>query len=79
MIHRHTWPVPPIFKFLQEKGNIPEEEMLRTFNNGVGLVMVVNEGLVSDVLLRLQGLHEQAFVMGEIAGRKPEEPPVVYV
>jgi len=79
VIYRHTWPVPPIFKFLQEKGNIPEEEMLRTFNNGVGLVMVVNEDLVSDVLLRLQGLHEQAFVMGEIAGRKPEEPPVVYL
>jgi len=79
VIHRQTWDVPPIFKLLQEKGNIPEEEMLRTFNNGIGLVMVVAPELESDVLLRLQGLHEQAFVIGEIVERKPEEPPLVYV
>jgi phosphoribosylformylglycinamidine cyclo-ligase len=79
VIQRHSWPVPPIFKLIQEKGNVPEEEMFRTFNNGVGLVLVVNEEVVSDVLLRLQGLQEQAFVMGEIAARKPEEPPLVYI
>jgi phosphoribosylformylglycinamidine cyclo-ligase len=64
---------------LQEKGNIPEEEMFRTFNNGVGMVMVVAEDLVADVLLRLQGLQEQAFVMGEIVARKNDDPPLVYV
>jgi len=79
VVHRQSWPVPPIFQFLQEKGNIPDEEMLRTFNNGIGLVMVVAEELVADVLLRLQGLHEQAFLIGEIAARKPEDPPLVYV
>jgi len=79
VVHRQSWPVPPIFQFLQEKGNIPDEEMLRTFNNGIGLVMVVAEDLVADVLLRLQGLHEQAFVIGEIVARKPEDPPLVYV
>jgi len=79
VIHRQTWPVPPIFQFLQEKGNIPDEEMLRTFNNGLGLVMVVAEELVADVLLRLQGLQEQAFLIGEIVSRKPENPPVIYV
>jgi phosphoribosylformylglycinamidine cyclo-ligase len=79
VIHRHAWTVPPIFRFLQEKGNIPEEEMLRTFNNGVGMVMVVAENLVADVLLRLQGLQEQAYVLGEIVARKNDDPPVVYV
>ncbi len=79
VVHRQSWPVPPIFQFLQKKGNIPDEEMLRTFNNGIGLVMVVAEDLVADVLLRLQGLHEQAFVIGEIVARKPEDPPLVYV
>jgi len=79
VVQRQSWPVPPIFRFLQEKGNIPDEEMLRTFNNGIGLVMVVAEELVGDVLLRLQGLHEQAFVIGEIVARKPEDPPVVFV
>jgi hypothetical protein len=41
--------------------------------------MVVAEEQVADVMLRLQGLHEQAFLMGEIAARKPEDPPLVYV
>lgn len=79
VLQRQSWPVPPIFHLLQEKGNIPDEEMLRTFNNGIGMVMVVAGDLVADVLLRLQGLHEQAFVIGEIVARKPENPPLVFV
>jgi len=78
-IRRGSWPVPPIFSFLQEKGNIPEEEMLRTFNNGIGLALVVDEEVVGDVLLRLQGLNEAGFVIGEVVGRKNDEPPLVYV
>ncbi len=78
-IHRRSWPVPSIFHFLQEKGNIPEIEMLRTFNNGIGLVLVVAPELVSDVLLRLQGLNDHGYLMGEIAARKEGEAPRVYV
>ena len=79
VIRRQSWPRPPIFHFLKEQGNIPEEEMLRTFNNGIGLVLVVDEPQVEDVLLRLQGLGEPAFVIGEITARKNDEPPLVYV
>jgi phosphoribosylformylglycinamidine cyclo-ligase len=79
VLHLNSWPVPPIFRFLQEKGNVLPEEMLRTFNNGIGLVAVVAEDLVADVLLRLQGLNEKAYVIGEILARKNDEPPLVYV
>jgi len=79
VLHRQSWPAPPIFKLVQEKGNIPETEMLRAFNNGIGLVLAVDEDLVSDVLLRLQGLQERAYVIGEVIARKPEAPPLVYV
>jgi phosphoribosylformylglycinamidine cyclo-ligase len=79
VIRRQSWPVPPIFHFLKEQGNIPEAEMLRTFNNGIGLALVVDEKLVADVMLRLQGLGEQAFVIGEVAARKNDEPPVAYL
>lgn len=79
VLQRQRWPVPPIFHLLQEKGNIPDEEMLRTFNNGIGMVIVVAPELEADVLLRLQGLHEQAFVIGEIVARKPEDPSLVFV
>jgi phosphoribosylformylglycinamidine cyclo-ligase len=79
VLHRQAWPRPPIFHFLKEAGNIPEEEMLRTFNNGIGLALVVDEGVVDDVLLRLQALGEHAFVIGEIVARKNDEPALVYV
>jgi phosphoribosylformylglycinamidine cyclo-ligase len=79
VIHRQSWPVPPIFSFLQELGNIPDAEMLRTFNNGIGLALVVDEELLADILLQLQALGEHAYVIGEIAARKNDEPPVVYV
>jgi len=78
VIKLDSWPVPPIFKFLQELGNIPLEEMLRTFNYGIGLVVVVPPEQENDVLLRLQGLQEEAFVIGDISERKKDAPPVVF-
>ncbi len=74
-----SWPVPPIFRFLQELGNVPLEEMLRTFNYGIGLVVVVPPEQETDVLLRLQGLNEEAYVIGDINERKNDAPPVVFV
>jgi phosphoribosylformylglycinamidine cyclo-ligase len=78
VLHRQSWPVPPIFHFLKEQGNIPEDEMRRTFNHGIGLALVVDQELVADILFRLQALGEHAFVIGEIAARKNDEPSVVY-
>jgi phosphoribosylformylglycinamidine cyclo-ligase len=74
-----AWPLPPIFQFLQELGNIPLPEMLRTFNNGIGLVLAVPPEQETDVLLRLQGLKEEAFVIGDIVERKNDAPAVVFV
>jgi phosphoribosylformylglycinamidine cyclo-ligase len=79
VIHRQSWPVPPIFHLLRTLGNIPEEEMLRTFNNGIGLVLVVDGDLVNDVTQRAEALGEMAYVIGEIAARKEDEAPLIYV
>ena len=79
VIKLDSWLVPPIFKFLQELGDIPLAEMLRTFNYGIGLVLVVPPEQETDVLLRLHGLQEEAFVIGEISERKNDAPPVVFV
>ncbi len=79
VIKKQSWPVPPIFHLLRDRGNIPEDEMLRTFNNGIGLALMVAEEHEADVLLRLQGLNEQGYVIGEIIERKNDDPPLVYV
>jgi phosphoribosylformylglycinamidine cyclo-ligase len=66
LIRRGGWEVPPVFTFLQQAGNVPEAEMLRTFNNGIGMVAVVPEAAATEVLERLAALKEKAFLIGEV-------------
>src|SRR5690606_15986863 len=40
-LHRDAWALPPLFRWLQENGNVAEEEMLRVFNCGIGMVVIV--------------------------------------
>jgi phosphoribosylformylglycinamidine cyclo-ligase len=68
-----SWEIPPIFPYLQKAGNIEKEEMLRVFNNGIGLVAVVPSNAVQEVLARLTAMQEEAFVIGEIVERDPSE------
>lgn len=79
VIHREAWPRPPIFEFLQRQGNIPEADMWRTFNNGIGMVVVIPEEMVGEIQHRLQALKEQAFVIGEVVAREPGAPPLIYL
>ncbi|MBW1917189.1 MAG: phosphoribosylformylglycinamidine cyclo-ligase [Deltaproteobacteria bacterium] len=79
VIYPGRWPRPPIFDLIQHRGHIPESEMWRTFNNGIGMVVVVTEELLTEVLQRLEAVNEQAFVIGEIVARNPEELPLVYL
>jgi phosphoribosylformylglycinamidine cyclo-ligase len=79
VIHRQQWTRPPIFTLLQEKGEIPEDEMWQVFNNGIGMVMVVGEEYVVDILQRLTALRENAFIIGEIVARKKDATPLLYL
>lgn len=67
IIDRNSWDKQPIFELLREGGNIPEDEMYRTFNYGIGMVIVVPADETDDILSRLSGLNEKAWLIGEIA------------
>lgn len=69
-LKKGSWEIPPIFTFLQQAGGVEENEMLRVFNNGIGLVAVVPEKSVQDVLARLHAMHEKAYIIGEIIERE---------
>ena len=79
VIARSTWTVPPVFTFLQKAAQISNEEMLRTFNNGLGLVIVVSEEETSEVLLRLKAMGETAYHIGRVESRGEAEEPVQIV
>ena len=72
-LKKDSWEVPPIFTFLQKAGNVDDGEMMRVFNNGLGLVAVVPENAVQDVLARLNAMQETAFVIGEIVERDADD------
>jgi len=66
-IQKDSWELPAVFKLLQSAGNIEENELLRTFNCGIGMVLIVPEREAEEILIRLSGLNERAFVIGEVA------------
>jgi phosphoribosylformylglycinamidine cyclo-ligase len=73
IFRRDSWEVPPIFTYLQKAGGVEELEMMRVFNNGIGLVAVVPDKAVADVLARLSAMQEKAFVIGEIVERQTDD------
>jgi phosphoribosylformylglycinamidine cyclo-ligase len=65
-LRRNSWEIPPVFLFLQQAGHVTHQEMIRTFNNGIGMVAVVPEAALEETLACLARLNETAFVIGEI-------------
>lgn len=61
-----SWERPWIFRLIQETGGVPEEDMRRTFNLGVGMILIVSPKDVDRVQAALRRKHEHPFVIGEI-------------
>jgi phosphoribosylformylglycinamidine cyclo-ligase len=78
IVHRGSWDIHPIFSFLKEKGKISEEEMFRTFNNGIGMILVVRPKEVEDLLARLHSLGEKSYVIGEVGKTEREQETIVF-
>lgn len=67
VINGSGWSVPPIFPFLQRLGNISQTEMYRTFNMGIGLLVMVDEAEANDICHHFNAVGEKASIIGEIA------------
>ncbi len=63
----NSWPEPLIFDIIRKEGNVPEEDMRRTFNLGVGLVMVVEKNAEDRVLSGLKSQGENAYIIGKVS------------
>ncbi|MEW5734898.1 MAG: phosphoribosylformylglycinamidine cyclo-ligase [Thermodesulfobacteriota bacterium] len=76
VIRRGSWDVPPIFDFLAREGGVTDEEMLRTFNNGLGLIAIVPKAVCQDAVQLLEAFGEKAWVIGDVAERRGDEPRI---
>lgn len=79
VIRKGSWDAPEIFQYLQFAGQLAEEEMFRTFNMGVGMVLIVNPGQTEEIMDRLRGMGQAAWVIGEIKERGEGESPVALI
>ncbi|HDG97298.1 MAG TPA: phosphoribosylformylglycinamidine cyclo-ligase [Desulfobacterales bacterium] len=78
VISKSSWTPPPIFGLLKSLGRIEEMEMMRVFNNGLGLVIVVSEDDTPEIMLRLKAMGETASCIGWIESRQDDEPLVQF-
>jgi len=65
-ICRGEWPVPPIFYFLKQKGDVPLDEMYRVFNMGIGFVLIADKNGGEEVLKTMRELGEEAYIIGRV-------------
>ncbi|KPK46800.1 MAG: phosphoribosylaminoimidazole synthetase, partial [Dehalococcoidia bacterium SM23_28_2] len=72
-LRRGSWPVPPIFRLIQERGKVAEEEMYRTFNMGLGLIVACAPEDAEAVRAQLP----EALAVGEVIAQKGEPRAVI--
>ena len=78
VINRTSWYIPPVFTFLKKAGQISGHEMMRTFNNGLGLVIVVSEEDTSEIISRLKAIGEEAYHIGSVESKDEKEERVEF-
>ena len=66
VIEEGSWEVKPVFKWIQKEGNIPKEEMYRTFNMGLGMLIAVDEKDKKEAVKILESLGEEVFIIGRL-------------
>jgi phosphoribosylformylglycinamidine cyclo-ligase len=78
VIHKGSWEILPVFTFLQEKGNVAESEMFRTFNSGIGMALIVPGEEADEVISRLSNMNLKSYLIGKITTRVKEEEAIKF-
>jgi phosphoribosylformylglycinamidine cyclo-ligase len=78
-IERTAWPLPPLFRWLQEQGNIADEELFRVFNCGIGMVAIVAAPDAAAAARTLERAGETVWRIGRVVRRARHGPQAVIV
>jgi len=76
-IDKNSWKQPKIFQWIQQNGNVEDEEMFRTFNCGVGMVIVVKAEDADKTIHHLTQQGETVFLIGKISERTGDQEQVI--
>jgi len=78
-LERDSWPQPPLFPWLQQKGGVSDEEMFRVFNCGIGMVAIVGEEKAELAIQQLRAAGERAYRIGRVRTRRAGEAQTLIV
>lgn len=73
-----SWERPPVFQWLQEQAGLDNDEMLKTFNCGAGMIVALPQADAEDAIQLLTSLGEEAWEIGKLKPIKADEPAVTY-
>ena len=77
-IDTDAWPRPEVFEWIARVGELPETELLRVFNCGIGMIVIVSADIADEVLQRLQGLGERGYQIGVVERKDESEPAILF-
>ncbi|KYQ99857.1 phosphoribosylamine-glycine ligase [Tieghemostelium lacteum] len=76
-----SWTIPPVIQWLNSLGNMKQEELLRTFNCGIGMILVIDPTQLDTVKSILESHNETVYTIGRVtkSSNSNEKPKVVYI
>jgi len=78
-IDSSAWTLPPLFKWLQEQGNIAAQEMYKTFNCGIGMAVIIDANDVAQATQLLQEAGETVYTLGKIRAQAEGEAQTIVI
>lgn len=78
-ISASTWTLPPLFQWLQKQGNIADNEMYKTFNCGIGMVVIVAQADAAEAKKALEAKGETVYQIGQIRAQSAGEAPTIVI
>jgi phosphoribosylformylglycinamidine cyclo-ligase len=79
ILHRDSWQMPELFRWLQMKGGVSDAEMVRVFNCGIGMVVIVSPSQADVAIKSLTAQGLKAWVVGEVVERPQDAPQTIVV
>ena len=79
VLHRDSWQMPELFRWLQMKGGVADAEMVRVFNCGIGMVVIVAPDQVDTALKSLAAQGLKAWTVGEVVERPKDAPQTIVI
>jgi phosphoribosylformylglycinamidine cyclo-ligase len=79
VLHRDSWQLPELFRWLQMKGGVADAEMVRVFNCGIGMVVIISPDQVDTAITSLTAQGLKVWVVGEVVERPKDAPQTIVI